>query len=142
LELPTFPQFHQLVHPRTFEVASGVAATRKGPQGLFDGLLGGDVTVLHQDATENPGKYDDQTVGLLTQLVQGHKKRADLEEAERGLLDLATITFSSYVPPKKAPKLEPQPAPQMQKFAEEDNEESMSETADVPEIDTPTYWWL
>lgn len=142
LESPTFPRFHEIVDPRTFEVAAGTAATNRRPQGLFDGLLGGEVAVLHQDASENPDKYDDQTVGLISELVQGRRKSADLTEAERGLLDLATVVFSSYVPPKKTPKLESPAAPRMQKTAEEDNDELLFDSDDVPESDTPTYWWL
>lgn len=147
LESPTFPRFHEFVDPHTFAIADGVAAltSKRAPQGLFETLLGGDVAVLHQDATENPDKYDDATVGLLAQLVQSRRKHGDLEEAERGLLDLATLTFSSYVPPKKVPKLESPLAPPMQKFAEEDDGSSFdhsSSDGDAPETDTPAYWWL
>lgn len=140
---PSFPRFDEIVNPRTLEVAVGVAPTSsKGPQGLFEALLGGDVAVLHQDATENPDKYDDQTVGLINELVQKRRSRVDLKEAERGLLDHATITFSSYVPPKKTPKVESPAAPPMQKFAEDDADDSVFDSADVPSTDTPAYWWL
>lgn len=114
---------------------------RSKPQGLFDGLLGGEPAVLLQDASENPDKYDDETVELLHDLVQGTKKKADLKEADTRLLDLATFTFSSYVKPKAPKPVErPRRAPD-EKLAEEIENGLFEDDMDVPE-GTPDYWWL
>ena len=139
---PSFPKFHELVNPKTFEVAREVGpSVSSQPQGLFNGLLRDDFATLYQDATENPSKYDEQTVGLLMQLMQGAIKVRELTEAERRLLDKATIDFASYVSPKAAPKKVPPPPAQT-------SSDKTPVTApptpgiDVPETDTPAFWWL
>jgi hypothetical protein len=131
-----------MVHPKTFEVVAPPTPKTNRPQGLFDGLLGGEPAVLLQDAAENPGKYDDQTVGLLNELVQGSKKKADLEEAEHRLLDHATLDFASYVKPKTAAKQPQRATRKSEDELEGMFEEGLSEAdMDVPE-GTTAYWWL
>lgn len=138
----SFPKFHELVNPKTFEVARETGpAVSSQPQGLFNGLLRDDFTVLYQDATENPGKYDEQTLGLLMQLVQGATKVRELTESERRLLDKATIDFASYVPPKPPPRKEP-PAPTRASSDKTPVSAPPIPGIDVPETDTPAYWWL
>lgn len=137
---PKFPKFAELVDPKTFEVAEVSGEPVRKETGLFYGLLGDDVRALHQDATENPDKYDDHTVGLLTQLVQGAKDVRALSRQERDLLDRATLSFASYVSPPKAPKVQ---RPVVEKTAAEEPMDALPTPGiDVPETNAPAYWWL
>lgn len=141
LAAPKFPRFNDIVSPKTFEVASAPASARR-VTGLFDGVLGGNAAALYQDAIEHPEKYDEQAVGLLTELVQGAKKRVDLEETDIRLLDRATLDFASYVKPpaqRKQPTSMTKSAKSVE-FTEGPDEVPFDEN-DVPD-GTQAYWWL
>ncbi len=144
---PTFPRFTEMVEPRTFElIQQDKPAIRPREQSLFEALLGSDVTTLHHDATEHPEKYDQRAVHLIDQLVAGARTLRDLEEADRRLLDHATIDFSSYMKPATIPT-RTESASSMQKTAMVEDDDDGGESSpiagvDVPETDTPAYWWL
>jgi hypothetical protein len=65
---------------------------------LFQGLLGGDVSVLIQDSLSHPDRYDAVILQLLTELGAGTKTVKTLTRAEALHLDRATIDFASAKP--------------------------------------------
>ena len=117
----------------------GTAPPRPSPS-LFQGLLGGRLDVLMQDALEHPERYEDTTREALAAL--GTKKPEDLGPEEHAVLDRATLDFATYRPPAPtpAPKLL---APKKTRLLDFDD---ALEDGRAPQVEEPggaltPYWW-
>lgn len=73
------------------------------PRGLFEDLLQARPEVLLQDARENPGAYDDDTLEILRRMYENRVAIDDLKEEERRKLNEATGEFFSSTPRQKSP---------------------------------------
>jgi hypothetical protein len=113
------------------------------PASLFEGLLGGRVEVLVQDAVDHPERYDEPTRAALQAL--GARGAGALSPAEQSVLNQATMDFAAYRPPptpKNAPKpLAPVKKPRLIEAADELTD------GRAPQVETPggtmtPYWWL
>lgn len=142
---PKFPSVEQLldhqnkVAPHPLLQLTETAPPTSSPS-IFQGLLGGRLEILTQDALDHPERYDDATKAALSELAAGTRK---VEDAGR-LLDSATMDFAAF----RAPPARPAPAAPVRlarKPALLDTEMPDSRTPpDELEPGNPmsAYWWL
>jgi hypothetical protein len=135
ITFPKFPTFSELVEAPPPEV-------RPKPSGLFEGLLG-DPAALLEDVQRNPAKYEEGVSELLSSITQGLKPLADLNVAERGLLDRATLDYAQA--PRREPPAAPPPSPPKQPeptSQRAEKPEGPKPGRDVPETALKPFWWL
>jgi len=147
----TFPKF-----PTVEELLQHEAGTSRHPllqltdvppppeRSLFQDLLGGRLEILTQDALDNPDRYEEGTRSLLTELMNGAKKREQLSPAEQRLLNRATIDFATYQPEKPKAGVAPPKQKTTPKLLSLDvvmPETPKAEPVD-PDMPAPAYWWL
>ncbi len=112
------------------------------PSSLFQGLLGGQLDVLVQDAADHPERYDDATRSALAALGAGNR---ELTPADHKLLDNATMDYAAFRPPKAPPRAPdaPKPPPRRPRLLDDGDMPDGRE----PQVETPggvmsAYWWL
>ncbi len=148
-ELPSlsFPSVEQiLAHPVNPHPLLRLADTPPpSSPSLFQGLLGGRLDVLVQDAVDHPERYDEATQLALQELTAGTRKLEAMTPAERSILDRATMDFAAYRPPP-APKNAPKPQPPGRKprlvVAADELEDGRAPQVEEPGGTMTPYWWL
>ena len=150
VEAPSFPRFPTL--DQVLEHQSGQSphpllqltetTPPSRPTSLFQGLLGGRLEVLVQDALDHPERYDAATREALADLGAGPRT---LSPADHRLLDSATLDYASFRPPQPAPRATSAPKPPPRK-------PSLLDDGDMPDgrepqVETPggpmsAYWWV
>lgn len=146
---PKFPTVQEMLeheHGLKTHPLLRLAETPPRPTSLFQGLMGGRLEVLLQDAADHPERYDEVELLMLQELATGTRKLEGMTAAEREVLDRATLDYAAVRPPKdfkNAPIPKP-PAPKKPKLLEADQEfadgrEPLVETAGS--VMSP-YWWL
>lgn len=133
---PEFPAFMQLVE---LDREQAPAPPTARSSGLFEGLLGGRPEPLYEDAAAHPEKYSPEAQALLADLIAGRVDARALGEAERQLLDLATIDFATAKPKAPPRSLRPAPVPPRAPAAPP---ERPAPGIDVPAEVPEPYWWL
>lgn len=160
LTMPALPSLPKLM-PETFPHFPTVAAILEHQAGravhplvqlsdsmprmttsLFQGLLGGRVEVLVQDALDNPERYDEATRTALAELAS-HK--GALTQEQQAMLDNAVLDFAAARPPARTPPvLQRQAPPPRGRRSLDDG--AMGDSR-VPQVETPAgpmpaYWWI
>jgi len=139
---PAFEKFPTL--EELAETARTVDTPKPRPKGLFWELFGGRPDALLADVLEHPEHYESRLVALAQELLEGRRKVTDLTSEEQGLLNLGTVNFAQYRPPKlEKPKAPAPPVPRPRRASAEPP--SVPEPGvDIPE--TPggvrPYWWV
>ncbi len=146
----TFPRFPTLsglleqpnTHP-FLQLAPGPAPTPT--ESLFQGLLQGKWLPLYQDSLDHPERYDENTKTLLTELAAGTRKLEGLTSEDKKQLDLATLDFAAYVPPKQQqPKQASVRRAITPKLMDDAVYDAGTKTPDFEPPGSPlsSYWWL
>lgn len=117
------------------------------PQTLFEGLLGGDLNVLVQDARSNQDRYDERTRAFLEELVTGQHDIKSLPPEQADMLSHAVMDFASVRPKKK-------PTPRTNSASRAHNEkkpalmieaglpDERAPQVPLPDGALPPYWWV
>jgi hypothetical protein len=114
------------------------------PISIFQGLLGGQVDVLVQDAIDHPENYDEQVQATLAELsVSGRQPTA----ADLAVLDRATLDFASGQRPGPPPMKMQASAPAKKPRLVEAANEYSPQDGRAPQVEAPggtmsAYWWL
>lgn len=123
--------------------------------GLFAALIG-DPLVLYQHYLEHPEQFEEETIRLLMELVTRRKSVETLSQAEKKLLDQATVSFAQHSPSSSDSHSARHNVPSLPQSSTDpeqpDPEEivwegdamklspsTMFEPIDIPEISTK--WW-
>lgn len=148
---PSFPRFPSveefLMHAAGTQMHPLLKLTDAAPvepASLFNGLLGGRLEVLTQDAAAHPDRYDEETRIFLEELDGGARKLKELSPADAEMLDRAVMDFASARPQNKpAPTKDPPKSKKPALLVEEG--ELPDERA--PQVELPNgntaaaYWW-
>lgn len=149
---PKFPSLQEVAdHHHHHKVAPHpllrlTEALPKAPAAsLFQGLLGGKLDVLQEDALRNPDRYDERTRVLLADM--GEKRDYQPTGDELRILDDATLDFASARPMHKPGPILPQemkkPAQQQPRRLFDDRElDGREPTVETPGGTMSAYWWL
>jgi hypothetical protein len=146
LSFPSFDQIlrHQAgVAPHPLLQLSDIPPPRTPT--LFEGLLGGKLEVLTQDAVDHPDRYDEPTRTLLAELGASVKRLEGLTPADRAALDRATLDFAAYRPPRRAQepvRARPRPARRPALLTQEAPSDGRAPQVETPGGVMTPYWWL
>ncbi len=148
---PSFPSFDELLtHARMgtrHPLELSETKPPSEPTSLFDGLLGGNLGALIQDASAHPERYDVATREFLEELAAGKHDVKKLPRREAELLAHAVLDFASFRPPPTstaAPKRPPSPPQKKPALLREEDElpDGRESPADIPGDPMSAYWWL
>ena len=143
---PQFPSIQQMLdHQNGVASHPLVQLTETAPPtsspSIFQGMLGGRLEVLLQDAADHPERYDEATHVMLGELAAGTRKVEDLAP---GALDSATMDFAAFRPPPRPPAAaRPAPAPRRPSLLATEMADSRTPPDELePGNPMSAYWWL
>lgn len=162
--LPSFPTFQELVAEESGSHPQAVAPPRfptflelveadklpppksDRPKGLFEELLNARPEALYLHVNEHLEQFEEGTLPLLYDLVEGGKRFRDLTLEEQGILDRATFHFATDTPRTQktaaAPRLPPTREDPPDEGEEKTAEETPTETSDINPEEMRPYWWV
>lgn len=146
LEFPTVEQLLQ--HASGEKLHPLVQLTETKPLNeptVFDGILGGNLDVLVQDAQRDPERYSPQERALLEELASEQKNVKALERSDGQMLTQAVMSFTAVRRPKpKAQPVKP-PPPKVQKpvlmMSEDELRDGREPQVEMPGGAMTPYWW-
>jgi hypothetical protein len=143
---PKFPTWQEM-QAGTHPLLMSEQPTRREPQSLFQGLMGGNLPALVADSVDHPERYDQETQLFLSELGAGARQLSSLTASDRAHLDRAVLDFASYKP-RHVPPPAPPPTPLARAGGSRPKNpyEAGLEDDRAPQVEIPgnpmsSYWW-